>query len=76
MLALLFFYFYIDTSILHLLLLSIQKEFFSKKKVKDACWINKLVVILQRKRETKINALLAQLVEQLTLNQWVLGSSP
>ncbi len=27
-------------------------------------------------RKTKGNALLAQLVEQLTLNQWVQGSNP
>ena len=27
-------------------------------------------------RKSEKNALLAQLVEQLTLNQWVLGSSP
>lgn len=27
-------------------------------------------------RKTKKDALLAQLVEQLTLNQWVQGSSP
>ena len=27
-------------------------------------------------RKSEMNALLAQLVEQLTLNQWVLGSSP
>ncbi len=70
------FCFYIGTSELHLRRLFFRKVFFSKKKAKDACWINNLVVILHRKRETSMHALLAQLVEQLTLNQWVLGSNP
>ena len=36
----------------------------------------KNAVPLQCKKEIMVLALLAQLVEQLTLNQWVQGSNP
>ena len=48
---------------------------FQKKGIKNLQIENKAVPLHRFRKATTV-ALLAQLVEQLTLNQWVQGSSP
>ena len=58
-----------------------QEPLLTEKLIATVPWMSGLVSGLQnrvRRQEpqTTGNALLAQLVEQLTLNQWVQGSNP
>ena len=48
-------------------------NFFKKEKFVNMCFLSTIFVFLQSQKN-KVS--LAQLVEQLTLNQWVQGSSP
>ena len=47
-------------------------NFFKKEKFEKMCILSTFFVFLQSQNQVS----LAQLVEQLTLNQWVQGSSP
>ena len=52
---------------------------FCEKIAKTFCGFGKMPYFCTRKQANSLplaNALLAQLVEQLTLNQWVQGSNP
>ena len=52
-------------------------DFFFLKKYGFFVWqLYEKIIPLHSQTSNKGNALLAQLVEQLTLNQWVQGSSP
>ena len=56
-----------------------QEPLLTEKLIATVPWMSGLVSGLQKIRQepqTTGNALLAQLVEQLTLNQWVQGSNP
>ena len=51
-----------------------QEPLLTEKLIATVPWMSGLVSGLEP--QTTGNALLAQLVEQLTLNQWVQGSNP